>query len=476
MTPSIAVVVVCHEGYRKYLRKCLASISRQSPPFSKRLLVFDTPENVGDTQGVHKWDQILVDFGNPNIARNAGLQACLDCDWICFWDADNIMPPDYLAKAYGEIASAAKNVGVIYPATVATIDTEGRVLHEHKMPEWSYRGAQAKSLCDSASFWRTEAVCEAGGWEATQTRHDDYTLALRIFRASWRGKRFPGRLELLRHEGCRSYNDLTESLWKAYSFAYVTVWSGARGYPSTDVLGWYDAQIPPQASIYWVNNSGDEIFTKALHNFARDFAEVGFRNITIINAGKPYQTQEGETYRDPGRHRHVAYLYNQVFPIIREEIIVCIEDDMVPPRDGIRTLLKEFTPGSNVAVAAGVYRSRPSPEYICASRDKKTWRDAPKFDQLPNKTFEVGMTGCGFALIANWALQECLPVFCEVTPDGRMMGWDGNLGLALTERGYKLLAVPSVKCQHLCPQVIEYECSSKTFIGENPYEETPYPY
>lgn len=476
MTPSIAVVVVCHPAYEKWLKRCIRSIDAQSLKFRRKILVSsDWSEQKHYPNVPGDWVPVISEGVGPNCARNTGLQwAMNDCDWICFWDADNIMPPDYLAKAYGEIASAAKNIGVIYPATVATIDEDGRILHEHKMPEWSYRAAQTKSLCDSASFWRTEAVCEVGGWEATQTRHDDYTLALRIFRASWRGKRFAGRLELLMHGDNRSRtNDLTESLWKAYSFAFVLLYSGSGHDGIEDWL--VDCDIPPNSNLYIVNNSGDHIDPDS---------EIldRFRSVTIVNAGKPYETVEGETYRDPGRHRHVAYLYNQVFPMIREEIIVCIEDDMVPPKDGIKTLLREFTPGSNVALAAGVYRSRPSPEYICASRDKKTWRDAPKFDQLPNKTFEVGMTGCGFALIANWALQECLPVFCEVTPDGRMMGWDGNLGLALTERGYKLLAVPSVKCQHLCPQVIAYEkgdiksFSSPDCYGGEPYGNSPYPY
>lgn len=452
---SVGVVVVCHPGYAHFARVCIDAIDRQTLPFTKKVLVWDNMTTFPGWATFPGWT-CFASNGGPNAARNAGLQECFNCEWVVFWDADNIMPHDYHAQGYGVISTAPKNIGVCYP-DVQRIGVDGKLLHKHRMPEWSHKAAQIRNIVDSASFWRVEAICEAGGFDLNQVRHDDYTLALRVFRAGWKGVKAPACINHLSHGQNRSaVNDITESLWIAYHYAFVTLWSGHNLDTANKVLEWLaSADIPASSMLYWVDNSGGKM-RPLLHWYA---ALLGSRfiGVTIIDAGKPYQPNPGETYKHPSRHSHVAYLYNLILPMIREEMIVTIEDDTIPPLDGVRSLLKLIQPGSSVAVAAGVYRSRPSPERICASKDKKIWRDVPLYDKLPTTPFEVGMTGLGFALCANWAIQECLPVFCELTEDGRLMGWDGNLGLALTERGYKLMVDPRVKCAHLCASVVEWE-------------------
>jgi hypothetical protein len=109
-----------------------------------------------------------------------------------------------------------------------------------------------------------------------------------------------------------------------------------------------------------------------------------------------------------------------------------------------------------VAVAASVYRSRNAPEKVCASVRKENWSEVPLFDGLPDQPFQVGMTGGGFAIMANWALKQAMPMRCEYSSSGALMGWDGNLGVALNSLGYTLMAHPKVKSQHLCPEVLSY--------------------
>lgn len=454
---SAAVVVVCHPGYSHFARACVEAVNRQTLPFTKKVFVWDgSVESIPFSLTLFPDWRIVISAGGPNVARNLGLQEAFQCEWIVFWDADNMMPVDYHAQAYGTIGDAPQAVGVCYP-DVHRVDGRGKIQHKHKMPEWSHRAAQARSIADSASFWRVEAVCEVGGFDESQVRHDDFTLSLRVFRAGWKGRKLPAYFNHLSHGKNRStVNDITDSLFIAYHFAFVTLWGGGNTEVSRQVLEWLmTAEIPPSSMLYWVDNSGGKM-RPLLHYYA-DRLRDRFVAVTIIEGGAPYKMQPGEAYKNPPRHKHVAYLYNMVLPMIREEIVCFIEDDNIPPLDGVRKLLRLIQPNSSVAVAASVYRSRPSPAHICASRDKTLWRDVPVFNALPTAPFEVGMTGLGFALVANWALQECLPVFCELTEDGRLMGWDGNLGLALTARGYKLFADPSVRCSHLCAPVIEWE-------------------
>lgn len=465
---TAAVVVVCHAEYSHCAAKCIEAIERQTLPFAKKVFVWDGL-SFQFPNAPAGWTFRADAFNGPNGARNAGIEACLDHEWICFWDADNIMPEDYHAKAFGTYSGASNSVAVCYP-NVQRVDYSGRLLHLHRMPEWSPQVSQSHTLTDSSSFWRTEALCEVGGWDIQQVRRDDFTLALRIFRAGWRGTKLPATINHLRHFSNRSGNleAHEESLMRAYHFGFVTLWGGRDLNVSQQVLEWLEtAEIPPFSSLHWVDNSGGTM-TAQLQHYAQKFRSR-FQSITIIDGGNPYQMADGEPYKSPARHKHVAYLYNRVLPKLKDEIIVFLEDDTIPPKDGIRQLLKPFNPGENVAISASVYRSRPSPQNICASKDLKRWVNPPRYDQVGEEPFPVGMTGLGFALVANWALQECLPVFCELTDDGRLMGWDGNLGMALTAKGYRLLVDPRVKSKHLCPSVIEWEKCNLPQESQPPY-------
>lgn len=453
---TVAIIVVCHAAYAHFAQDCIKAIESQTLPFTKKVFVWDGEGFPFSSKFADGWICRLDKFGSPNKARNAGFQDVLDCEWVVFWDADNIMPPNYHAQAYGTVMAAPSSVGVCYP-DVQRVDARGNQLHRHKMPDWTHRRSQSRSICDSASFWRVEAVCEVGGFEATQIRHDDYTLALRIFRAGWKGQKLPACFNHLSHSQNRStLNSITDSLFIAYHFAFVTLWSGGDLNTSLRVLQWLDtAEIPPSSMLYWVDNSGGKM--RSLLHYYSERLRDRFLGVTIIDGGEPYRMDKGEDYKHPARHKHVAYLYNMILPMIREEIVVTIEDDVIAPENGVRRLLGLMSPHSPVAVSSGVYRSRPSPVHACCSLDFNRWHNVPLINKMPKEPFEVGMTGMGFALIANWALQECLPVFCELTEDGRLMGWDGNLGIALRERGYKLLVHPGVYCQHLCKSVMEWE-------------------
>jgi hypothetical protein len=140
-----------------------------------------------------------------------------------------------------------------------------------------------------------------------------------------------------------------------------------------------------------------------------------------------------------------------------EEAVVVLEDDMVPPLDGVRQLLDRMQDADRVGLVAGVYRDRLNPGKICAALDKSRWLNAPDYDALPQEPFEIGMTGGGFTLLLNRALQQVLPVRCKAFAEGHTLGWDGKLCVDLTALGYRLLAHPGVMCAHLCPEIAAYD-------------------
>ncbi len=187
-----------------------------------------------------------------------------------------------------------------------------------------------------------------------------------------------------------------------------------------------------------------------------------FRKVVWGECGEPFRSKSGEAIKDPRRHLHVARAHiTLIFPRVMEEAVVVLEDDTVPP---------SFTEcacswiGSRIRIGvglvAGVLPGPPlHPEKICASLDKRRWLDVPLYDALPKEPFEIGMTGGGFTLLLNRALQQAMPLACKVFAEGYTLGWDGKLCTDLTALGYRILAHPGVRCAHLCPEVIAYEAS-----------------
>jgi hypothetical protein len=298
-----------------------------------------------------------------------------------------------------------------------------------------------------------------------RTSHDDYDLTLRLARSGWKGAQIPfvhihEKHGDSRSQIARSAGLVTRDLMEMWHFAIVTLWSGKNIDVHLKVLKWLaTAQLPSHVSLHWMveqNSQMQQILNKWIAQYGKKFL-----SITMYDAAKttaPFGGMNGSAPPD-ARHHRVAGLYNAIFPHLREDIVVTLEDDTLPPLNGVIKLMNLIRPGGRTAVSAGVYRSRHNPTHICASTDLKLWRKSPRADAIGatiHQPFRVGMTGGGFACIANWALQKCLPMQCNYSERGYLMGWDGNLGMDLTALGYVLMAHPSVFCRHDCPEVLRY--------------------
>src|SRR5947199_6989381 len=199
----------------------------------------------------------------------------------------------------------------------------------------------------------------------------------------------------------------TPCRWETWQFAFVTLWSG--NVSGERVLDWLvTASVPPNSTLYWLDNSRGKISTKLREEWKRRLSHR-FRKLVWLECGEPYRATPGEHVLHPGRHQHVAGLYNLAFTRVFEEIVVTLEDDIVPPLDGVRSLLRVLETSDRLGVVAGIYRNRLSPTEICATLGKRLWLDAPRYDTLPPEPLEVGMTGGGFALLPNRILQQALP-------------------------------------------------------------------
>src|SRR4051812_8219126 len=111
---AASVVLVCHKPYELNggLSRAIASIDAQTLPFAQKVLAFDSLEGP-EIPIPDDWRVVARAWRCPNRARNAGL-ALVDTEWVCFWDADNAVQPDYHTVFAREFADASA-LAVYYP-------------------------------------------------------------------------------------------------------------------------------------------------------------------------------------------------------------------------------------------------------------------------------------------------------------------------------------------------------------------------
>ncbi len=448
---TIAIVLTCHGQYLQYLQAAVESIDRQIPQPEEKVAVFDGCAAPQWLRARPSWRIIQGNWANPNPARNVGLRQTR-AEWIIWFDADDIMPDGYIAAMRQAISTVPRTVGIIYP-DLYYVDQTLRLLYSRPMPEYDYWRLRRGNYIDTSSAWRRQAVEQAGGWDEDLPVLQDYTLALRITRLGWHGKKLQAPAVLKRRHGenrlqweKEQQGLWREVLWQVRSMAVVTLHAG-RWACLDEWIEWLrTAELPPERALYVVDNSGSREFGAALRRLIWDELE-GWRHIDIATVGSIYKPRPGERYDDLRRHAHVANLYAGVLPRVAEDVVLLLEDDVVPPVDAARRLHRYFGPDSDVAAVGAAYPSPTCPQMACAARGRDYWHDMPRWDELGQRASEVGFVSGGCTLWANWALRECLPTYADLE-DGKLWGWETHLCREARERGYRILLDEGVRCRH----------------------------
>jgi len=146
------------------------------------------------------------------------------------------------------------------------------------------------------------------------------------------------------------------------------------------------------------------------------------------------------TYRVflPNAHRRIVQF------ALREKAhyILFVEEDIVPPRDGLLRLL-----GHNLDCVSGLYWLRSKPYAPCiGEEDKRKGICKPLWEVPPNELIEVAYSGLGFCLIKTEVFKDIAPYDFHFERD-----WadDVPFFLALRKKGYKVFCDTSCICQHV---------------------------
>lgn len=451
---SIAVVVTCHAAYVKWLPGCLDSINHQHLEGVQKILIMDGAE-VPLCRYLDGWDIIKGNWGNPNDGRNAAL-ARIQTEWVAFVDADNTMAENYLHLMRQISRTVPPKVAICYP-DVIRVNSSLKAETSFIMPEWDFWLGRERSLVDTSSLWRTRAIREVGGWVDGIGMLDDYCLALKITRAGWTAKKATGAVSILRqHNDRRSGNReaMPEACWKTRSMAVVTLCSGRASF--WQVYEWLKQEpLPENTHLYWVDDSQSEAFLGSLYGAAWNLRRTGkVRGVTIVESnpqdGNIAQAPRGPAGVSPAYwavHRRVAALYNQALAGLCEDVVMLLEDDVVPPHGAAKQLCSPLLPFTKTAAVGAVYRSRDHAHLAVCSMNKERWKDVPRLDQVPRALHDVGMIAGGCTVWNNAMLRKVLPM--QVS-EAMELGWDGTACRRANELGYHFRLDGRLTCEHLC--------------------------
>lgn len=185
--PEISVIIPVFNR-AQLVEATLQSIARQTSRDFELILV-DNNSTDGTYAVLNHWRERLQDCGidtrliccdtpGAAAARNAGLDICR-CEWVMFFDSDDIMPQQHIGSALTAISQHpdAKLIGwdVIYVSDNGKRSVKTFARHGDQWHNLMHGGMATLRWCA-----RTELVRQAGGWGEDIKFWDDIELGCRM--------------------------------------------------------------------------------------------------------------------------------------------------------------------------------------------------------------------------------------------------------------------------------------------------------
>jgi hypothetical protein len=398
---SIGVVLTCHTDYLPYLRRAVEAIENQARPPDEYVVCLDGCEAPPWLRAKPQWYIVRGDYGNPNPMRNLGVQAT-NSDWLVFADADDAMHRGYLAGIQAVIQGCGPQVGIVN----ADIHTPtGDLQTPAQTDYWALR---RRNYVSSAAGWRRAALEEAGGWRATQ-QYDDWTLALHVTALGYQTRRnsIPINVRVHPQQKHRTDNsDFRSHMWQR-SFGVAVVLSGRQDHLVS--LGCFLSQQPspwPEATtLYLLNAAGvrASAFNRQAQSLAQQMLDH-FRAVSYIQAGDPccpYASADD-------RGRHSRGLANRLLPLVNEDMVLTISEDISAPAGSIDQLLSDYRYDADVAVLGAACRNTADDGTV------EAWRanGEPVYSEslLESGCLQMEAVDSGLTLWNNGYVRPCLPL------------------------------------------------------------------
>jgi len=449
---TIGVVVTSH-NYGRYLRQCLDSIIAQTVRPQTIVLVDDASDDdtgiIGQEYTRIGVKHVRVDFRDVAKARNHGAGLCGNAGYLCFVDADDYLPPDYLRLLRGGMTDP--RVAVTYPQCDRFNETKELGLSPWIVPFDPVRLRRQNFAC-ATSLIRRQALEQVGGWQSYKYGLHDWDLWLRIVRAGWTMQYVKDTaLRYRLHNGSMSderhgnFDCGAEVMSRSQLTAVVTLFSGRvwmldRWFESLAAIEW------PRESLHLVavDNSRDPAFASRLrekldgwrHTYVRD-------DRRIVESVPTEEAARGATFRRANTYAigvHLARLYSlatQYLPAGADNVW-SVEDDVTMKPESLRTLARELF-RTQAASTSGCLRSRFGNRTIA-------WRGKTSVSIPPDGVEKIDKTGFFCHLVRREAWDKIAWRPGDTGTD-RIPYYDWSACTDIQATG-PIYLVGSVRCRH----------------------------
>ena len=445
---AISVAIICH-NYGRFLREAVESVLSQTLQPCEVVIVDDAStddtEAVARSYAAHGVRYCRVDTGNVWLNRLRIIEQ-LSGQWVLCLDADNVLPPNYLASAM-QVTSQDQRCGVVYPSLARFGDDDRFVdLSSPQLP------LSCANFIDASSVYRREAVVQAGLTNCSpdpKRTAEDWVMAKRVIGAGWTARHNPVPLNYRVHgankharrisEGRDYYDD--SGLCCEPVTIVVPLAGRWRLWPET--REWLESQTWPrsQCRLMLIDNSHDADFGEMVRDWLAidsDYGDVRYIRSPVGRAGLADEQRTGRPDHDREVHRSVASIYNAAFAECGTDYVLTLEDDIEPPRDAIEQLLRGM--GPRVAAVSGAYLHRDGRKWLA-------WTGKAGRFQLYETRGEgvAAITGCGFGCLM---IRRSVTQSLQLTTDGPTKFYDANAFDSIQQLGWEVRINWNVDCKH----------------------------
>lgn len=442
-----AIVIPCH-NYGRFLAEAIASVLAQSLPAAEIVVVDDSStDNTAEIAaafapvGVR---YLRIEAGNVNAARRAGFDATT-APIVCFLDADDVLPPDYLAAGV-PLFENEPNVGIVY-SDARAFGAEDSL---RTYPPRDGCSLQQRNYCHAGSLVRRAALeLSRDAWQhVPNSGHDDWWLWRCVDQDGWRTAKSPAVYLYRRHEENNSTRRKeAKSEYRARFLtdrAPVTIAIPLSGRDQCwpRLREWLDRQTWPtwQTRLILLDTCPRRSFGRQVRSWLASSRYDDVRYIRDTTIG-------GEDLADVDRAKHreviphvqlaVARIYRRLMTEVTTEYVQIVEDDVIPPIDAISDLMDGMD--ETTAAVSGAVRSRYHQHFIA-------WHRYGHPITEPGEAIErVLGTGFGCLLLRSSVWREIGISHREPYPD-----FDPNFFYGLSKTNHWQAKINwSVACDHL---------------------------
>ena len=371
--PSVSVVVTCH-NYGRFLGECLQSILDQTYPVFELLVVDDsstddTAQVVGSfsAKGIR---YLRVEHWNSHLSRGAGF-AKTTGEIVLFVDADNHLPPDYIASGIGAFSDPF--TGVVYADQCKFGISTGRTNFSE---EFSRERLARGNFVDTCSLIRRSALEVANVFDSDinpRTTPEDMAMFLRLAEDGWHFEKQSSCVNYRTHEDQQSRQAAQSFNGRRYQDEYclgqqpITLFIAlsGRGFAWDAQLHYLERQTWPHERLRLIlcDTSQNAEFSASVREWLSscDYPDVRYFQFAPAAPGLADRDRhQSATEREV--QLAMCRIYNRLRLALETNYCWILEDDIIPPNDALERLLEHFA--ANVGSVCAPYPSRHDPDYV----------------------------------------------------------------------------------------------------------------